>query len=87
MMCGAAREQHLALDQGLAHQPELVIFEIAQAAMDQLAAARRGALREVVALAEQHLEAAAGRIARDASSVDAAATPPGCRKRLHDLRI
>ena len=30
-------EQHLALDQCLAHQPELVIFEIAQAAVHELA--------------------------------------------------
>ncbi len=29
-------QQHLALDQRLADQPELVVFEIAQAAMDQL---------------------------------------------------
>ena len=72
-MCGAALEQHLALDQRLAHQPELVVFEIAQAAMDQLARARRGALRQIVLLAEDHGEAAARGIARDAGAVDAAA--------------
>ena len=66
-------QQHLALDQRLADQPELVIFEVAQAAMDQLAAARRGALGEVVLLAQQHLEAAAGGVAGDAGAVDAAA--------------
>ena len=73
MMCGAAAQQDLALDQRLADQPELVIFEIAQAAMDQLAAARRGALGEIVLLAQQHLEAAAGGVAGDAGAVDAAA--------------
>ena len=66
-------QQHLALDQRLAHQPELVVLEIAQAAMHQLAAARRGARGEVVLLAQQHRQAAAGGIARDAGAVDAAA--------------
>ena len=32
-------EQHLTLDQGLAHQAEFVIFEIAQAAMNELSGA------------------------------------------------
>lgn len=32
------RQQPLAFDQRLAHQPELAIFEIAQSAMDQLGA-------------------------------------------------
>ena len=66
-------EQHLALDQRLAHEAELVIFEVAQAAMDQLAAARAGALGEVVLLAQQHPQAAAGGVAGDAGAVDAAA--------------
>ena len=66
-------EQHLALDQRLAHQAELVVFEIAQAAMHQLAAARGGALRQVVFLAQQHAEPPPRRIARYAGAVDAAA--------------
>ncbi len=66
-------EQHLALDQRLAHQPELVVLQVAQAAVDILAAARGGAFREVVLLAQQHAQAAAGGIARDARPVDAAA--------------
>ena len=65
-------QQHLALDQRLAHQAELVIFEIAQAAMDELAGARRGALRQIVLLAQDDREAAARRIARDAGTIDAA---------------
>ena len=72
MMWGAARKQDLALDQRLADQPELVILEIAQAAMDQLAAAGRCALREIVLLAQEHLEAAPGGIAGDPGAVDAA---------------
>ena len=69
---GRRPQQDLALDQRLADQPELVILEIAQAAMDQLAAARRGPLREVVLLAQEHLEAAPGGVAGDARAVDAA---------------
>jgi hypothetical protein len=66
------REQHLALDQGLPHEAELVVFEISQAAMDELAGARGGALGEVVLLAEQDAEAAADGIAGDPRAVDAA---------------
>ena len=73
MMCGAGAQQHLALDQGLAHEAELVVLEIAQAAVDQLAAGGRGVLGEVVLLAQQHRQAAAGGIARDAGAVDPAA--------------
>ena len=73
MMWGAALQQHLALDQRLAHQAELVVFEIAQAAMDQLGAGRRGGAGEVGLLGEQHLEAAARGIAGDAGTIDAAA--------------
>jgi hypothetical protein len=66
-------QQYLALDQRLADQPELVVLEVAQAAVNQLAAARGGALREVVLLAQQHLEPAPRGVARDARTVDATA--------------
>jgi cell division protein FtsB len=69
----SAREQHLALGQRLAHQPELVVLEVTQAAVDQLRARRRSVRREVVLLAQHHRQAAPGEIARDAGSVDAAA--------------
>jgi hypothetical protein len=45
------RPQHFALDQRLAHQAEFVIFEIAQAAMDELGGGRGGAAGEIVHLA------------------------------------
>jgi hypothetical protein len=67
------REQHLALDQRLTHQAELVVLEIAQAAVDQLAAARAGTLAEIALLAQEHFQAAAGRVARDPGTVHAAA--------------
>ena len=68
-----ARKQHLALDQRLADQPELVVFEVAQAAVDELGRARRGGAGEIALLEEHDLQAAAGGVARDAAAVDAAA--------------
>jgi hypothetical protein len=65
-------EQDLALDQRLADEAKLVIFEIAQAAVNELARAGRGSLREIVLLAEQHREAAPHGVACNAGSVDAA---------------
>src|SRR5262245_9179560 len=66
-------EQDLALGQGLAHQAELVIFEIAQAAMDVLAGARARPLGEIVLLSEHDRQTTAGGIASDAGAIDAAA--------------
>ena len=73
MMCGAIRQQHLALGQRLAHQAELVVLEIAQAAMDQLGRGRGRAAGKIALLAQEHRQAAAGGIAGDAAAVDAAA--------------
>ena len=36
MICGAIAQQHLALLQAFAHQAELVVLQIAQAAVDEL---------------------------------------------------
>ncbi len=66
-------EQDLALDQRLADEAKLIIFEIAQAAVNKLARPGGGSLREIVLLAEQHRESAADSVASDAGSVDAAA--------------
>ena len=66
-------EQRLALGQRLGNEPELVVLEIAQPAMNQL---RRGAGRmrgQIVLFAQQHLQPAPGRVARDPDAVDAAA--------------
>ena len=63
--------QHLALHQRFAHQAELVVFEIAQAAMDQLGRAGRGAAGEIVHLGEEDRKAAPDGIAGDAATVDA----------------
>lgn len=66
-------QQPLALDQRLSHQPELTIFQIAQAAMDQLGRGRGGVARQIVLLDQQHRQAAPGGVARDPRAVDAAA--------------
>ena len=56
--CAARRSMHdLALAQRLAHQPEVVELEVAQSAVDQLGAGRRGVRGEVVLLAEQGAQA------------------------------
>ena len=65
-------QQHLAFLQALAHQPELVILEIAQAAVDQLGAGAGGVRGEIVLLHQQHRQAAPGSIAGDTGAVDAA---------------
>ena len=66
-------EQHLALGERFGDQPELVVLEVAQAAVDELGAPLRRGRREVVLLDQQHRQAAARRVARDAGAVDAAA--------------
>ncbi len=66
-------EQHLALAQRLAHQAELAVFEIAQAAMDELARGRGGGAGEIALLAQNDAEPAPRGVARDPGTVDAAA--------------
>ena len=66
-------EQHLALDQRLAHQAELIMLEIAKPAMDELRGRTRRARGEVSLLGEKHLEAAPRCVPRNAAAIDAAA--------------
>ena len=70
---GCGREQDFALDQRFAHQPEFIVFEIAQAAMDELGRGRGGRAGEIALLGQQDLEPAPGGVARDAAAIDAAA--------------
>ena len=65
--------QHLALHQRFTHQPELVIFQIAQSAVDQLGGKRRGAAGKVVHLGEKNRIAPPDSVAGNAAAVDAAA--------------
>ena len=65
-------QQHFAFAERFAHQPECVLLQITQTAMDQLAGRRRGAGAEVVALDKQHAQTAARGVAGQAGSIDAA---------------
>ncbi len=65
------REQHLALGERLGDQPEFVVLEIAQSAVDQLGAPLRGCRGEIVLLDQQRREPAPGSVARHAGTVDA----------------
>ncbi len=66
-------EQHFPLRQRLFHQPEFVVFEIAQAAVDQLAGVGRGGRGEILRFKQRHLQPTPRRIGRDTDAVDAAA--------------
>ena len=70
---GRGGQQNFPLDQGLAHQPELVVLEITQATMHELARARRCAFGEIALFAKQDFQPATSGIARDASPVYSAA--------------
>lgn len=74
MMCGAAFSSTSRSIQLLSDQAKLVIFQIAQPAMHQLARTRRGALCQIVLFTQDNRQAAplASR-ARNARTVDAAA--------------
>ncbi len=66
-------EQHLPFNQGLAHQAEFIVLEIAQAAMDQLGGGRGRAGGQVALFGEEHLQAPPCRITRNAATIDSAA--------------
>src|SRR5450759_4585462 len=66
-------EKHFALGQGFGHEPKLIVLEIAQAAVDQLRAPRRGMRGQIVFFDQQCRKAAPRRIARNTRAVDAAA--------------
>jgi len=66
-------QQPFALVQRLAHEADLEVLEVAQAAMDQARRRARGSHREIAALDEQHGEPAQRGFARDRGAVDAGA--------------
>ena len=67
------RDVELALEQRLAHQPEIEVLQVAQAAVDELARARGGPDRVVRALDQRDRVAARGGVERDAGTRDPAA--------------
>src|SRR5581483_10426284 len=70
---GGGSEQNLALDERLAHQAKLVIFKVAQAAVDELGRSRGGGAGKVAHFRQKDLQPAALRVTGNAASVDAAA--------------
>jgi hypothetical protein len=66
-------QQDFALLQGLAHQAELVVLQVAQAAVDQLGGGRGRVRCQVVFFAQHYRQPATGRVARDTRAIDAAA--------------
>ena len=67
------RDHQLALEQRLAHEPEVEVLQVAQAPVDELARAAGGSRGEVGALEQRHAVAARGRVQRHAGAGDAAA--------------
>ncbi len=65
--------QHLALDQRLADQAKLIIFEVAQAAVDQLGRPGRRPARQVVHFTKENGKSASCGVAGDAAAVNSAA--------------
>ena len=65
--------QHLSLAKRFPDKAKFIIFQIAQAAMDELRRPRRRTGGEVALLAKNHRPAAACRVARDPAAVDAPA--------------
>ena len=67
------RGQQLALQQRLADEPEVEVLQVPQAAVDELARARRGAARVVALLHQRDRVPAAGGVERDPGAGDPAA--------------
>ena len=84
---GRGGEQDLAFIERLADEAELVLLEIAQATVDQLARGRRRRLGEIAALDQQYVEAASRRVARDAGAVDPAADDQQVVPGFHRLTL
>src|SRR5260370_38441585 len=66
-------QQHAALTRGLEHEAEIVLLEIADAAVDEARGLRRRAAAEVALLDQRGAEAAQGGVPRDPRARDAAA--------------
>src|ERR1700758_3591892 len=64
--------EDFALNQRLAHQAELVIFEIAQPAMHEFGRPGRRPARQIIHFTEENGVTPARRIARDAAAINAA---------------
>ena len=70
---GGCRQQHLPFCQRLLHQPELVVFEVTQTAMNEFGAGGGSMRGQVMLFAQHHLQAAAGSVACNTGAIDAPA--------------
>src|SRR5262249_2653897 len=77
-------QQHFALGEPLADEPEIAVLEVAQSAVDQLARSRGRCAGDVALLAEQHRETAPSGVAGDPDPVDAAADDKQVEDFAHD---
>jgi hypothetical protein len=66
-------QQHFAFGEGLGDEAKLVVLQVPQAAVNQLAARRRRGGAEIALLHQKRPQAPASGVARDADAVDAAA--------------
>ena len=66
-------QQNLALRKSFTHQPQPALLQVAQPAVDQLAARHGSGCGQIVLLDQHDLEPAAGGVTRDTRAVDAAA--------------
>jgi hypothetical protein len=66
-------DHQLALEQGLPHEAEVEVLEVAEAAVDHLRGAARGTDRVVAPLEQRHRVAARGSVEGDPCAGDAAA--------------
>ena len=65
--------ENFAFDQRLANQPELIIFQIAQPAVNELGRPRRCAARQIIHFTEENRISTPRRVAGDTAAIDAAA--------------
>ena len=78
-ICGALRSSASRSRSDFAHESNLAVLEIAQAAVDHARRRRAAGAAEVAALDQQHVDALQRQLAEDADAVDAAADD----QRLH----
>jgi hypothetical protein len=79
--------ERFALLKRFAHQAQMQIFEIAQAAVNELGGCRRRAAREIILLEQHDGEPAARGIARNPAAVYAAANDRKIVFRLHLIPV
>lgn len=65
-------QQQFAFPQRMANQLEIIILQVAQAAVDKLGAGGGGVLSQIILLAQKHAQTASGCISGDTRAIDPA---------------